>query len=155
MSKVQYPAIADAAMAAIGVPYTGDPAARQALIIQAYEALKAETTTQPKDVVRINPRDLAASLGFATASSIIAKLKALGGDLMADLLDSAEGLDLKHPESQSVLSAWHDNTDPAKLSDAEYNALIGLTADEVVSKWPKIQPGHVQNALEWRLAGRV
>jgi hypothetical protein len=115
----------------------------------AFAAMAAETTTHTKAEARYNELDLMRELGMATAGAVLDKLEQALPARVVRAIQGA-GIDLVHAETSAVL----DSLVPAVLTTEERSALSGLTV-EIVSTWPGLRAGHVQNAMQMRASGEI
>lgn len=150
---VDYKSIADRAEQIIG---SADPSQ----YMTAYNAMVNETTTRQKPgEVRMNRRMLMRELGAFTADSLLQKIKT-GIDGSSFTTDTktylfneinGEGIDLNHPETQQMLQSF---VSAGVMTQTDYDQIMALT-QEIISTWPDLKPGQVQNALELRAAGEI
>lgn len=141
---VSYKLIADRAVEIIG---SADPLQYET----AYNTMIAETASVPvTDEVRLTEASILSGLGLVAGAAFIDKLAANLHASAIRLLQT-RGINAIDPESKSAMTSLFTNL---VISQTEYEWVTGHY-DKTVQVWPSLKPGHVQNALEYRVRGEV
>lgn len=122
-------------------------------VMTAFNSIKDLIEIKSKgDIVRQTYRSLSAHLdiGIAGATTLETAIQAaISGNNLSPWVHEVmndEGLNIKDPQVVSVLSS---------LVSVDLKAAILATGSEVVPVFPRLKPGHVQNALQKRYRGEI
>lgn len=139
-----YSAIADACTAA---GFT-DPTQWEA----AFNVLAAETEIREDAEKRVTEVDVLAAFGMTSGDSLLSRLEAALPARVARLFEPANGgIKILDPETVAVLGQLVAG---AVITQAESDGLQDI-ARETVPVWQGLKPGHCQNAMQWRSAGKI
>lgn len=141
-----YSAIADHAVEIIG---SADETQYEA----AYAVMVTEAVLQPVDgPVYESELGVMSRLGVMLADQILGKIEAAVPARVQRLIQSERGINLNDPQTSGLVDGL---VAAGVLTSEERDALMAPVEPQTVPRWPGLLPGHVQNALQWRSAGRV
>ena len=109
----------------------------------AFAAMSAETVSADKTTAIVTEGMILSGLGVTEGSTFIAALEA---NLPAPVIRvlQASGIDVADPEAKASLAAMLAG---GLITQAAAD-FCAAQAVEVKPKWPRLEPGHVQNAVE-------
>lgn len=140
-----YTSIANRAVEIIG---SADPAQYEA----AYNAMILETTVENITTeVRITEAAILSGLGLSDGAAFIDKLAAALHPSVMRLLQN-NGINVIDAQSKAAMSQLLASTITSGITQAEYD-WVASHYTRTIKTWPGLKPGHVQNALEYRLGG--
>lgn len=141
-----YAAIADRAVAILG-------GADDSRYQEAYTAMLAETAQQPvTGPVHENEVGMMSRLGVDAADAVLNKIEAAVPARVVRAIHSSLGINLSDPQTIALLDKL---VMTGTISQQERDAVLAPIQPKTVPAWPDLKPGHVQNALQWRAAGRI
>jgi hypothetical protein len=118
-------------------------------VVVAFNSIKDLTVNRSKgSVVRQTYRSLSAYLdiGIAGATALETAITASTLSPWVHEVMNDEGLNVKDPQVEAALTG---------LVSTDLKAAILATGNEVVSVFPRLKSGHVQNALQKRYRGEI
>jgi len=162
LRKVDYVTIADRAMEIVG-SYSGDYETRLSLCRTALEVMQTEEV-DPIQIpgYRAGRLTLLQELGFAPGQAAMSAIRAaiqadpnVTDDTETFLLQQldGEGLDLTNSDVVTLLMAWGD-VNLGGLTPGIVQSVLGLSY-QTAYRFPGLKVGHIYNALEWRLEGKI
>ena len=110
----------------------------------AYARMKQETIDYSHPHVLLTEIDVMSMLGMDDAEDLLDRLQAVLSERVNRLFVT-RGIDIAHPQTVTQLDALEQI---GVLSSAERQWLRDMV-EVTAPKWPNLEPGHVQNALEW------
>lgn len=119
----------------------------------AFARMSAETVTEDLPSVRITEAGVISRLGLTDGEAILDAIESapMTSPRVKRLIQLPDGINLADAAAKGFINALQAG---GHITPAQKTMLMDLTR-ETKPKWPGLQPGHVQNAIDWRSEGKI